>query len=467
MSDDGDKLVTEPMMPAQSRVASSPIMPQPGELFADRYRVQRLLGRGGMGEVYLAVQSRLERPVAVKILKPPSCIDDDPKFDERFLREAAAAANLNHANTITVHDFGQTPEGHLFIVMEYLEGQDLRTVLRSEGTFSAARCIHVAVQICKSLREAHGKGMVHRDLKPANVVLVERDGDRDFLKVLDFGLVKYRGEQTELTLAGKFVGSPKYTSPEALDRRKQVDHRADIYSLGVLVYTMLAGEPPFVGDPMQILAAHLHEEPSPIAQVNPLAQTTPALEEVVQRCLRKNPEERFQSMDELLDALREADKNIDAVDRTTTLVVDRGGARSGLGAIPLRIVVLIGVLAFLAAGVVWMIGQQADEAVDPSGAPEGLRSGLPVELSPAPTAAPSTGSGEGEVPTTATGSTEGVEPGPAGDAPSGKAAGEEKAVESGGGGGRGSRSDATKRRPAKQKNRDSEAVPEGYKDNPY
>ncbi len=281
-------------------------MPDVGEVFADRYDIQRLLGRGGMGIVFLANQSPLRRQVAIKILKPPESLDDDPNFDERFLREAEAAARLQHPNTITVHDFGQADDGVLYIVMEYLEGNDLRTVLAHERTFSPARAIHIAKQVCKSLREAHRKGVIHRDLKPANVLLVRRDEDDDFVKVLDFGLVKFRGEASEITLAGKFLGSPRYTSPEALDRTRDVDHRADIYALGVLLFTMITGRPPFDGDPMQVLHAHLHETPKTMRTFEPSSQTTPELEALVARCLEKNPDDRYQSMGDLIEALRSA-----------------------------------------------------------------------------------------------------------------------------------------------------------------
>ena len=281
-----------------------PVMPRAGELFAGRYVIERMLGRGGMGEVYAAVQKALGRRVAVKILKPPESIEDDPMFESRFLREAEAAARLTHPNTITVFDFGQTDDGVLYIVMEYLEGNDVRTVLRHEGQMAPLRAIHVAKQVCKSLREAHRKGIVHRDLKPANVLLVSQDDDPDFAKVLDFGLVKFRGDATEITLAGKFLGSPRYTSPEALDRNREVDHRADIYAVGILLYAMVTGEPPFDGDPMQVLNAHLHEIPQPMYRASPSAKTTPEFEDVVARCLQKEPDRRFQSMSELLTALR-------------------------------------------------------------------------------------------------------------------------------------------------------------------
>ncbi len=284
------------------RVAHGHDMPKPGDLFAGRYAIERLVGRGGMGEVYLATQSPLNRSVALKILKSPESLEDDPNFDERFLREAAAAARLQHPNTITVYDFGQDETGRLYIVMEFLAGNDLRTVLAHQGIFSAQRAIHVAKQVCKSLREAHAKGIVHRDIKPANVLLIDRDEDADFVKVLDFGLVKDRSQQGEITLAGKFLGSPKYTSPEALDRH---------------------------AEPIQVLNAHLHETPRPMYRTNPAAQTTPELEALVARCLEKKPEARFASMGELLQALREVgayfgDEHTETLDLDLSEPGDRG-----------------------------------------------------------------------------------------------------------------------------------------------
>ncbi len=317
MPEDGTKGIGTLAETLRKVPAVSARMPDVGEVFAGRYDLQRLLGRGGMGVVYLANQAPLGRQVALKILKPPESIEDDPNFDERFLREAAAAAQLSHPNTITVHDFGQADDGALYIVMEYLEGSDVRTVLTHEGALSPARAIHIAKQVCKSLREAHRKGIIHRDLKPANVLLLERDEDADFVKVLDFGLVKFRGEASEITLAGKFLGSPRYTSPEALDRTKEVDHRADIYATGVLLYTMITGQPPFNGDPMQVLHAHLHEKPKPMWHLNPEAQTSPDLEGLVAKCLEKDPDKRYQSMSDLALALHAVDASFSHEDTET------------------------------------------------------------------------------------------------------------------------------------------------------
>lgn len=335
MPQDGTKGI-DGLATGNFRAAHRSNMPKPGDLFAGRYSIERMVGRGGMGEVFLATQSPLNRRVALKILKPPESIEDDPNFDARFLREAAAAARLQHPNTITVYDFGQDEEGRLYIVMEFLEGNDLRTVLAHQGIFSAQRAIHVAKQVCKSLREAHAKGIIHRDLKPANVLLIDRDEDADFVKVLDFGLVKFRDEVNEITLAGKFLGSPKYTSPEALDRHAVVDHRADIYAIGILLYAMLTGAPPFDGDPIQVLNAHLHETPRPMYRMNPAAQTTPELEALVSKCLEKKPEKRFSSMGEALQALREIGAYFgDEHTETLDLDLSEPGHRPPSGGYPL------------------------------------------------------------------------------------------------------------------------------------
>lgn len=276
--------------------------PQAGETFAGRYRIERPLGGGGMGAVYLATQVALGRKVAIKVLKPPTSSELDPSFDARFLKEAEAVARLQHPNTITVHDFGHTDDQVPYIVMEFVDGRDLRTAIAQDGIFSMKRSLHVAGQICRSLRDAHAAGMIHRDLKPANVLLTRRDNDDDFVKVLDFGLVKFSDEDSELTLDGTFLGSPKYTFPEALDRKVSVDQRADIYSTGILIYTMVTGEPPFGGAPMEVLSAHMHEAPQPMFVANPRCSTSPELEWIVARALEKSPDARFQSMDEFLVA---------------------------------------------------------------------------------------------------------------------------------------------------------------------
>jgi len=309
-----------------SRVEAFPGMPVVGETFADRYRIVRLLGKGGMGMVYLAVQSPLERMVALKVLRSPSDPSMDPQFYSRFLREAEAASRLQHPNTITIYDFGKTELGVPYIVLEYLEGRDLRQVLESEWPFPLERTLHVAIQVCKSLLDAHDKGLIHRDLKPSNVLLVKRDDDEDFAKVFDFGLVKFRDEDQDLTQAGIFLGSPRFTFPEALDSKSVVDHRADIYATGTLLYTMVAGRPPFSGEAMAVLSAHLHETPQPMHEMDPKARSCPALELVVARCLRKDPADRYQSMRELQGALRSVVRSLGSGEASLDLDPSGSGA---------------------------------------------------------------------------------------------------------------------------------------------
>ncbi len=276
------------------------------------YRVLSLIAKGGMGKVYRAEQASLGRPVALKVLHPTYSGAHDPEFHKRFFLEASICSKLRHPSTITIFDYGRTEDEIYFIAMELLEGRTLHRALRQDGAFAPARVIHVAAQIARSLREAHALGVVHRDLKPANVFLVQHGDEPDFVKVLDFGLVKDLSDQEkgqELTQTGLFLGSPKYMSPEQV-RGEQLDTRTDIYSLGVMMYELLAGRPPFVkSSSVDVLYAHVHETPRPISLVAP-TQVPSDLEEVVMRALAKRPQDRFASMDELLHALRRAAANL-------------------------------------------------------------------------------------------------------------------------------------------------------------
>ena len=282
-----------------------------GRVIASKYNIHRVIGVGGMGEVYQATQETLNREVAVKVLRMPADAGVDGElFDKMFLQEAAAAASLTSPHTITIYDFGQTEDEIRYIVMEFLEGHTIREAVEASGPFKPARAVHVGIQVCRSLREAHEKDIVHRDLKPANVMLAERNNDPDFGKVLDFGLVKNQrdlGEDSELSLVGRFVGSPKFAAPEQLQRRSDVDQRADIYAFGLLMYYMLASESPFNGDTRQIITAQLLDPPPPMEEFNPGSNIPISLEALVYRCLEKDPNRRFQSMTEVIRALSEVD----------------------------------------------------------------------------------------------------------------------------------------------------------------
>jgi len=276
-----------------------------GRTINDRYRVVEVIGHGGMGRVYKALQSPLDRLVALKILGAGH--ERDPNFYKRFFLEASVTAKLTHPNTITLYDYGRTEDGIFFIAMEYLDGRTISQAMQQDGPLAQERVIHVAQQICRSLREAHALGIIHRDLKPANVMLLRQHDDHDFVKVLDFGLVKFfHGENTdsEITNAGTFMGSPHYIAPEQA-RNQNPDQRCDIYSTGVLLYHMLTGKVPFTApNPVDIILKHLHEAPVPPRQLRPDLDVDQRLESIVLRCMAKERTERFQTMDELLVELK-------------------------------------------------------------------------------------------------------------------------------------------------------------------
>ncbi len=277
-----------------------------GRVINDRYRILEQIGQGGMGRVYRALQAPLDRVVGLKVLGAGH--DRDPNFHKRFFLEASVTAKLTHPNTITLFDYGRTDDGIFFIAMEYLAGRTLSAVMQAEGPFAQDRVIHIAQQICRSLREAHALGIVHRDLKPANVMLMRQQDDHDFVKVLDFGLVKFftgDNPEGEITNAGTFMGSPHYIAPEQA-RNQSPDQRCDIYSLGILVYQMLTGRVPFTAqNPVDIILKHLHDPPVPPSELRPDLEISPALEQVIFKCLEKDRLDRYQSMDELLIALKQ------------------------------------------------------------------------------------------------------------------------------------------------------------------
>ena len=276
-----------------------------GKVINGRFKVVSVIARGGMGKVYKAEQSPLGRLCALKVLSPKYEGDRDPEFHKRFFLEASTAAKLTHANTVTIFDYGQDGEDLYYIAMEYIEGRTLHRTLREEGPLDEVRTAHVAGQVCRSLREAHGLGVVHRDLKPGNILLADRADERDVVKVLDFGLVKdVTGEHEDLTQAGLFMGSPKYMAPEQI-LGGEISPRTDIYSLGVMMYEMLTGKVPFDrGASVGTLMAHVNDPLPPLRQVNPKLMASPTMENIVYRCLEKEPNKRFNSMKDLLNALK-------------------------------------------------------------------------------------------------------------------------------------------------------------------
>jgi TonB family protein len=278
-----------------------------GVTIAGRYRVVSKIARGGMGMVYKAEQSALGRSCAIKVLSPKYEGDKDPEFHKRFSLEAATAAKLNHPNTVTIFDYGKDEEhGVYFIAMEYLDGRTLHRIIHDEAPLAEERANRIAQQVCRSLNEAHKHGIVHRDLKPGNVMLLDRGDEHDVVKVLDFGLVKDVSGRTmeDLTQTGIFMGSPKYMSPEQV-MNGVVSAKTDIYALGIILYEMLAGKPPFdKGASMSTLVAHVNDPPPPFAKKNPEAKVSAGMEAIVLRCLEKEPDKRFASMRDLLATLK-------------------------------------------------------------------------------------------------------------------------------------------------------------------
>jgi tRNA A-37 threonylcarbamoyl transferase component Bud32 len=270
------------------------------------YRILARIGTGGMGAVYLAEHPLIGKRVALKAIHRE--LSGNREVISRFFNEARAVNKIGNEHIVEIHDFGQAPGGEHFFIMEYLEGQTLAQVLERERGLRVPRALHVAAQIAAALAAAHAAGIVHRDLKPDNIMLVPRLGDPDFVKVLDFGLAKmFADGGAQLTAAGVVLGTPQYMSPEACESRKTLDHRTDIYALGVLLFQMVTGQVPFDGDTMGdiLIKQVIHAPPAPRG-LNP--EIPPSVEQIILRCLAKQPDARFPTMLALRDALRDPER---------------------------------------------------------------------------------------------------------------------------------------------------------------
>ena len=291
------------------------------------YRLDRVLGRGGMGVVYEATDTRNGTSVALKLLHEH--LEADEAFRERFKREAHVATLLRSPYTVHLLDYG-IEHGEYFLVMKLVEGRSLRDFIRA-GPLRPAEALRIGSQVARALEEAEARGVVHRDIKPDNVMIAD-DGA---VQVLDFGIARQAGAAT-ITSTGAFVGTLAYASPESIEGR--VDHRSDIYSLGVTIYHMLAGRPPFVGEMAQLLRMH-REAPMPL---DPLLGLPAAVIEAVARCMEKDPEERFQSASELagvLEHLAEESTRRDdpALMRTTTEALSPAAGASATSTVALSL----------------------------------------------------------------------------------------------------------------------------------
>ena len=302
-------LEPEPAAPApepQAAPRTLPLAPEVtsserllGTVLDGKYRIQRELGRGGMGTVFAAIQDPIDRQVAIKVLL--SSLVGDEVAMLRFEREARTISRMRHPNTVTIYDFGRTPANEPYIVMELLEGETLGDVLRRDGRVEPWRACRIIRQACASLAEAHREGIVHRDLKPDNIFLTSLGEATDWVKVLDFGLAKLADNDAtpRITQQGKVFGTPRYMSPEQANG-SPIDHRSDIYGLGVILFEMLTGMAPFSAETiLALLLKHISDPPPPFAQIRPDLQIDPRLEHVVREALAKDPLDRPQSVSQL------------------------------------------------------------------------------------------------------------------------------------------------------------------------
>jgi serine/threonine-protein kinase len=287
----GQGLVLEP-----PRTYADPQTSMVGRVIGGNYRVERLLGKGGMGAVFEARQLSLDRKVAIKVLLSPLAMEGE--MLERFQREARAASNIGHPGIVQVIDLGYLEEGLPFIAMEMLEGEDMRSKLYREGALGLSQAIPLMLQVCDALQAAHDKGIVHRDLKPDNIFLTYRPGKVPMVKLLDFGLSKIKGTDQKLTNTGALLGTPNYMSPEQVKGDRAVDHRTDIYASGAILYEMVTGRPAYDGPSIQsILVSIITEDFPPPRRIRP--DLPDALESIVLRAMARDPNDRYQTMNEV------------------------------------------------------------------------------------------------------------------------------------------------------------------------
>lgn len=295
-----------------------------GKTIDGRYEVEKILGEGGMGLVYKARHIVLNKPLAIKVLRPD--VSRDEEIITRFRQEAQSASAIGNQHIIDISDFGELSDKSTYFIMEYLDGIDLTGAIEEAVGMAPVRVVHIAKQLCRALGAAHEVGIVHRDLKPDNIYLIRRGGDSNFVKVLDFGIAKVGGTSSKLTRAGQVFGTPHYMSPEQC-AGSGVDHRTDVYALGIILYEMCTGETPFDADNlMGILTKHLYEEPIPPRQK--VATVPEELELVILKAMSKQIDTRYQNMDELLADLERVEAGVGTMARESTRSIQLAAANA-------------------------------------------------------------------------------------------------------------------------------------------
>ncbi len=350
-----------------------------GRTISERYTILDEIGRGGMSIVYRARHELLKKTVAVKVLK--QSLATDKISLSRFHREAMAAASLGDPHIVDITDYGFTSSREAFIVMEHLDGNGLREVLKEEGPLEGGRCVSIVRQILKALSAAHDQGIIHRDLKCDNVFLVQRER-REFVKLLDFGISKIKKtegvEDTGLTATGVVMGTPQYIAPEQAHGVEDVDHRVDIYSLGVILYEMSCGRLPFTGSSaIDILMKHIQQDPIPPRQCRPDLGISVELERVILKAMEKEPDDRYASAREMLEDLPDPRELPGGYTSGALSPVPVPSGRGTLG-----LLFALGAIVLLAGGALMLALHAGGPSLDPDG-------GLTTDLVPArPDAAP-------------------------------------------------------------------------------
>ena len=368
----------------------NPDDPIVGTVLAGRYAVERRIAEGGMGLVYQARHREIDKSVAIKVLRED--LSGRPDVLARFRQEARSASRIGHENIVDISDFGETSRGASYFVMEFLEGEDLAMVMGRETVIDAERACGIVLQCCRALSATHAKGIVHRDIKPENIFLTRKNGVGDFVKIVDFGIAKISDMETEgapgrkLTKTGMIFGTPEYMSPEQAEG-KELDHRVDIYALGIILFECVAGRVPFEGDTfMGVLTQHLFVEVPAICEVNPDAKVTPELEQVIRIALAKERDDRYQSAEELAEAITcalEGELSVATLMTRPSVRVPR--AKADVEPIPRRksskwvwaatLMALVGMLVW--AGASTGLGSEPNQAE--TGAVSGIRATRPME----------------------------------------------------------------------------------------